>query len=169
MDVLWAPWRMKYIEYTKVRKSESEECFICEAVKADKLEDHLVLYKDSTAILLMNKFPYNTGHLLLAPSRHVADFSQMSSEELLSIAELLRKSLAMLKLALSPDGFNIGVNLGRVAGAGLETHLHVHIVPRWLGDTNFMPVISNTKVIPEALSDTYRKLKEYARVLEAAP
>jgi len=164
MDVLWAPWRMKYIEYAKVSKSSSE-CFICEAVKAESPEDHLVLYKDSSAVLLMNKFPYNTGHLLLAPSRHVADFSHLTKEELLSLAEMLRKSLTMLKLALSPDGFNVGVNLGRVAGAGLETHLHVHIVPRWNGDTNFMPVISNTKVIPEALKDTYKKLMEYAHVL----
>lgn len=169
MEVLWAPWRMKYIEYAKVRKGESEECFICEAVQASELEAHLTLYRDSSVILLMNKFPYNTGHLLLAPSRHVADFSQMSREELLSLAEMLRRSLTMLKLALSPDGFNVGVNLGRVAGAGLETHLHIHIVPRWLGDTNFMPVISNTKVIPEALNDTYRKLREFAHVLETTP
>jgi len=165
MDVLWAPWRMKYIEYAKVRK-DSSECFICDAVRAENLEEHLVLYKDSFTVLLMNKFPYNTGHLLLAPSRHVADFSQLTGEELLSLAELLRKSLTLLKLALSPDGFNVGVNLGRVAGAGLETHLHVHIVPRWNGDTNFMPVISNTKVIPEALKDTYRRLMEHVHVLK---
>jgi ATP adenylyltransferase len=165
MDVLWAPWRMKYIEYAKVCK-DSSGCFICDAVRAENLEEHLVLYRDSFTVLLMNKFPYNTGHLLLAPSRHVADFSQLTREELLSLAELLRKSLALLKLALSPDGFNVGVNLGRVAGAGLETHLHVHIVPRWNGDTNFMPVISNTKVIPEALKDTYRRLMEHVHVLK---
>jgi len=158
---------MKYIEYAKVHR-DSKECFICEAVKAENLEEHLVLYRDSSVVLLMNKFPYNTGHLLLAPSRHVADFSHLTKEELLSLAEMLRKSLTMLKLALSPDGFNVGVNLGRVAGAGLETHLHVHIVPRWNGDTNFMPIISNTKVIPEALKDTYRRLMEHAHVLKAS-
>lgn len=156
---------MKYIEYAKVQKEGSGECFICEAVRADNLEEHLVLYRDSATILLMNKYPYNTGHLLLAPTRHVADFSQLSREELLSLAELLRRSIELLKAVLSPDGFNVGVNLGRIAGAGLETHLHVHVVPRWLGDTNFMPVISNTKVIPEALKDTYRRLLERADIL----
>ncbi|MCC6004341.1 MAG: HIT domain-containing protein [Thermofilum sp.] len=162
MDVLFAPWRMAYIEYAKV--SREPGCFICEALESDDLERSLVLYKGRNFIVLMNKFPYNTGHLLIAPSRHVADFSQLSDEELLALSRALVRSIEVTRKAFSPDGFNIGVNLGRVAGAGLESHLHIHVVPRWNGDTNFMPVIADTKVIPEALKDTYRKLMRHVGI-----
>lgn len=163
--MLWAPWRMKYIEYAKVERGQG--CFICEATRADNPEEHLVLYKNSFTVLLMNKFPYNTGHLLLAPIRHVPDFSSLTREELAELADRLRGSIELLKLAMEPDGFNVGVNLGRVAGAGLESHLHVHIVPRWLGDTSFMPLVANAKVIPEALHDTYAKLRKHVHVLDS--
>jgi len=158
---------MKYIEYVRVERGEG--CFICEAARASDPEEHLVLHKTSKTIVLMNKYPYNTGHLLLAPVRHVPDFSSLTHDELVELAEILRRSIEMLKQALSPEGFNIGVNLGKVAGAGLESHLHIHVVPRWLGDTNFMPVIANTKVIPEALKDTYNRLKAYASHLAQKP
>jgi len=156
MDILWAPWRMKYIEYAKIGKSSG--CFLCEAVKSNNPEEKLVVHKTDSVIVVMNNYPYNTGHLLIAPTRHVADFTQLSDSELLEMATTLRNSLEWLRKALSPDGFNIGVNIGKVAGAGLEDHLHIHVVPRWAGDTNFMPIVANTKVIPEALADTYRKI-----------
>ncbi len=162
MDVLWAPWRMKYIEYTKLERDT--ECFICRAFNESDDERNLVIYKSDAVIVLMNKFPYNTGHLLVAPTKHVPDFSLLADEELCLLAKAVKASVEVLKRALSPDGFNIGVNLGRVAGAGLESHVHVHIVPRWSGDTNFMPIIADTKVIPEALKDTYNKLIQHREV-----
>ncbi|MEM1508742.1 MAG: HIT domain-containing protein [Thermofilaceae archaeon] len=165
MKFLWAPWRMKYIEYTKVEKEQ--ECFICKAAESDNLEEHLVIHRDCYVILLMNKFPYNTGHLLLAPRRHVAEFLELTRDELYNLAESIKLSVELVKRALTPDGLNLGVNLGRAAGAGLESHLHIHIVPRWIGDTNFMPVIADTKVIPESLNDTFRRLKEHSHIFEA--
>ncbi|MCD6564172.1 MAG: HIT domain-containing protein [Thermoproteales archaeon] len=164
MDILWSPWRMKYIEYITIHKSEG--CFICEALKTDKNEDRLVVFKGEKVIVLMNLFPYNTGHLLIAPIRHVPSIEDLSKEEITSLFLVVQTSLKMLRKALKPDAFNIGINLGRVAGAGLEEHVHVHIVPRWNGDTNFMPVLANTKVIPEALKDTYRKIIKYANYIE---
>lgn len=156
MDVLFAPWRMKYIEYAKVEKTQ--ECFICDAARSNDLRSKLVVYRNELIIVLMNKFPYNTGHLLIAPVRHVADLDGLSSEELYELMKTLRNAISWLRKALSPDGFNVGINLGRVAGAGLESHVHIHVVPRWNGDTNFMPIIADTKVIPEALEDTYAKI-----------
>lgn len=164
MDVLWAPWRMKYIEYAELRRGR-EGCFICEAAKAEDPSERLVLYKGERTILLMNAYPYNTGHLLAATTRHVPSLLDLTDSELLSLSRLLRSSIAALEKALKPHGFNIGINLGRTAGAGLEDHVHVHIVPRWSGDTNFMPVVANTKVIPEALRDTYRKILRFSSLI----
>lgn len=164
MEILWAPWRMKYIEYTKIEKEQG--CFICKAAESDNLEEHLVIYKNNYVILLMNKFPYNTGHMLLAPRRHLSDFSELTRDELCNLAEAIKLSIELVKRALNPDGLNLGVNLGKAAGAGLEGHLHIHIVPRWVGDTNFMPVIANTKVVPESLNDTFNKLKRHSNVFE---
>ena len=163
MDILWAPWRMKYIEYTVLEKEKS--CFLCEAATASDQREKLVIFRGKYTILVMNKYPYNSGHLLLSPIRHVASFNDLSREELLALNIMLKNTVNMLSKALKPDGFNIGVNLGRVAGAGLEDHLHIHIVPRWNGDTNFMPVVANTKVIPEALYDTYDKLIKFKDML----
>lgn len=166
IDVLWAPWRMKYIEYTKIEKSRG--CFICEAVRSSNPEEKLVVHRTESVVVLMNRYPYNTGHLLIAPARHVAEFAQLRDSELFELAAILRDSLEWLRKALSPDGFNIGVNIGRVAGAGLEDHLHIHVVPRWNGDTNFMPIVANTKVIPEALVDTHRKITAAKNQLASA-
>jgi len=162
MKILWAPWRMKYI--LEAQKGGSE-CFICEAYESSDMEEKLVLYKGDHTIVLMNKYPYNTGHLLVAPRRHVASYSELSREELCALNVVVKNSIRLLEEVLRPDGFNIGVNLGRVAGAGLEDHLHVHIVPRWNGDTNFMPVIAETKVIPESLGDTYSRLAKKASII----
>ncbi|RLE78253.1 MAG: HIT family hydrolase [Thermoplasmata archaeon] len=156
MDILWAPWRMKYIEYEAIKKHK--ECIFCIAAKTEKMEDNLVLHRTGSSVVLMNLYPYNTGHLLVAPKRHVASTEDLSKDELQDLFELLNRCLKLLRTVLRPDGFNIGINLRRVAGAGIEDHVHIHVVPRWNGDTNFMPVISNTKVIPEALKDTYKRL-----------
>lgn len=166
MDVLWAPWRMKYIEYAKVEREQG--CFICRGYSERNDEDNLILYKGEHVIVLMNRFPYNTGHLLIAPVRHVPDLESLSDRELCILSKAVRLSINVLRRAFNPEGFNIGVNLGRVAGAGLDTHVHVHVVPRWNGDTNFMPVIADTKVIPEALNDTYKKLAAHKAIFEEA-
>ncbi|RLE82769.1 MAG: HIT family hydrolase [Thermoprotei archaeon] len=161
MDRLWAPWRMKYVEYVSIEKPKG--CFLCNAAKTSNLREKLVLYRNELVLAMMNLYPYNTGHLLLAPLRHIGDFEELSDEEVLALGRLTKKCIKVIKEALKPDGFNIGINIGRVAGAGLEDHIHIHIIPRWNGDTNFMPLIASTKVIPEAIYDTYDKLM---RVLE---
>jgi len=164
VDILWAPWRMKYVRYEALKREEG--CFLCRAARAEKLEEQLVLYRGRDGLVVMNKYPYNTGHLLVAPLRHVPSLEDLEEEELCKLFSLVKRCLKLLRAALNPDGFNIGVNLGRVAGAGLEDHVHVHIVPRWNGDTNFMPIIADTKVIPEALKDTYRALMKHADLLK---
>jgi ATP adenylyltransferase len=153
-EIIWAPWRMGYIlEFKK------EGCFLCSAFKSKNLGKNYVIEKNKNAFVIMNIFPYNNGHLMVAPGRHIAEFERLTEEEFLSINLLIKKSIIVLKNVLKPEGFNIGVNIGKVSGAGVEFHIHFHIVPRWTGDTNFMPVISNTKVIPQALDDLYKKLK----------
>ena len=164
MDILWSPWRMKYIEYISLHKPKG--CFICKAIESKNLEEKLIIYKGDHVIVLMNLFPYNTGHLLIAPIKHVPSLEELSREEVASLFNAVKTSIKMLRRSLRPDAFNVGINLGRVAGAGLEDHVHVHIVPRWNGDTNFMPVLANTKVIPEALKDTYNKIVRYSYLIE---
>ncbi len=147
---------MKYVEYVARRKEEG--CIFCEAARARDPEEKLVVYKTDRSIAVMNLYPYNTGHLMVAPLRHVPSIEDLGEEELLDLFSLVRRCLRLLRRAFKPDGFNVGINIGRVAGAGVEGHVHVHIVPRWCGDTNFMPVIASTKVIPEGIRDTYRRL-----------
>ena len=150
MKVIWAPWRMEYI------LSENEEgCFLCELVDAEPSEENLLLFSSERAMVLMNRYPYNNGHILVAPKSHTSDPSEIDAEEYGETMELFRFSLGVLERKLNPEGFNAGLNLGKSAGAGLEDHLHWHIVPRWQGDTNFMPVISDARVIPEAIIKTY--------------
>ncbi|MDP8011431.1 MAG: HIT family protein [Thermoplasmata archaeon] len=154
MENLWAPWRIKYIETPK----KSESCIFCSAL--DEPEKRYVLDKDKYAMVIMNIYPYNPGHLMVAPVRHVGDFKKLTKEEYISIGEFIKKSMDVLEKTMKPEGFNIGINLGMVAGAGVKDHIHVHIVPRWCGDTNFMPVTADVKVLGESLEDTYKKLKE---------
>ncbi len=157
MQRLWAPWRMTYIENIP----RSEGCFLCEAAKTpDPCAENLVLWRDELALCIMNRYPYNNGHLLIAPCAHKADLADLSPEECTAVLEGLIKTKSAVSATMSPDGFNIGLNLGKSAGAGLEEHLHFHIVPRWQGDTNFMPVLGGTKVIPQSLADLYVTLKE---------
>lgn len=153
MRNLWAPWRMKYI-----LEEKPEGCIFCDKPKENKDKKNYILFRGKTCFVMLNTFPYNNGHLMVAPFKHSADLETLKKEELLELVQTLKKSLKLLNKALSPDGFNIGINLGKVAGAGVEDHIHIHVVPRWAGDTNFMPVISETKVISESLDKTYENL-----------
>ncbi len=156
MFILWAPWRFKYIENV----SNKNECIFCTKPREEPSKDNLVLYKSRHSFIILNLFPYNTGHLMIAPYKHTSKILDLNDEEWLDIVNLLNLSIKIIEEVYKPQGFNIGMNIGRISGAGIEEHLHIHIVPRWAGDTNFMPVISNTKVIPESLEDTYNKLEK---------
>ncbi len=154
MEQVWAPWRMKYILMDK-----SKGCFLCENLKQDDDAANYILYRGRKNFVIMNVYPYNPGHLMVAPHRHVASLEELTKEELHEHSEIVSRSLKVLRQVFDPQGFNIGVNIGKVAGAGLEGHVHTHIVPRWQGDTNFMPVTADTKVVSEALDETYKKLE----------
>ncbi len=161
MDRLWAPWRSKYIEsFSNENPNEKKECLFCEKANSTDDEKNLILLRGEHCYIIMNLFPYNSGHIMVVPYKHTPNFPDLSNDEMLDIMKLIKKGISALEIALKPHGFNIGANLGRVSGAGVAEHLHFHIVPRWNGDTNFMPVISETKVISELLSDTYRKIKD---------
>jgi ATP adenylyltransferase len=138
---------------------ESDGCFFCEALAKEDDEAMLVLARGEQAFVILNAYPYNPGHLMVATNRHVGELEELTPEELADAGELLQRSIRALRESSNPDGFNVGMNLGRVAGAGIPGHLHWHVVPRWNGDTNFMPVVGETKVLPELLSETYARLK----------
>ncbi len=155
MERLWAPWRMTYINGDMC----SGKCFICAAAGDPEADAaNLVVWRNDLAICIMNRFPYNNGHLLVAPVRHGGEMGELDEAERSALFAGLVDSKALLERVMAPQGFNVGLNLGRTAGAGLVDHLHFHIVPRWDGDTNFMPVLGDTKVMPQALSDLYDKL-----------
>ena len=154
MEYLWAPWRAEYIE----RHTESG-CILCQKPGEDNDEANLILYRGQHNFIMLNAFPYNPGHLMVAPYRHIANLQDLTDEEAGEHFDIVKKGLGILKEVMKPAGFNVGLNLGRVAGAGIAEHLHTHIVPRWQGDANFMPVLSDTKVMSEALSALYHKLK----------
>lgn len=157
MEALHAPWRIQYI-LSKKPQSEGGSLFSQIAQSTDDLAHH-VIRRDRTCFALLNTFPYNAGHVLVVPYKQAAGLDELADNELLDLMLLTRRCQAALKKTMNPDGFNIGLNLGKVAGAGITGHLHWHIVPRWTGDTNFMPVIANTAVLPEALSDLAAKLR----------
>ncbi len=157
MDKLWAPWRMKYIK-EGIDKPE-DGCIFCTKPMETDDRRNLILYRGKTAYVICNKFPYNNGHLMAVPYLHTCSLDDVNDACSLELWKLVVLSRNMLAKAFSPDGFNIGLNLGRVAGAGIDAHLHVHIVPRWNGDVNFMPVIGETKVISQSLEETYEALK----------
>ncbi len=154
MENVWAPWRMSYIT-----GPGSEGCFLCDAWRDQDWRRHRVLMKGRGAFVIMNIFPYNNGHLMIAAADHRGDLASLESSVRAEIMDLVTLSIDALTTAFSPDGFNAGINLGRVAGAGIPGHLHVHVVPRWNGDTNFMPVLAETKVISEHLDATWERLK----------
>ena len=163
MDILRAAWRMEYIDSSnKVEKMNDENtgCIFCDYAKNDKDEENLVVSRNELSYVLMNRYPYSVGHLLIAPYRHTADIVSLSDGEKLEIFTSCQKSVSIIKKIMKTDGFNIGINLGRAGGAGIDTHLHFHVVPRWNGDINFMSVTAETKVLPEALSETRKKILE---------
>jgi ATP adenylyltransferase len=153
MEQLWAPWRMEYILQDK-----PDGCFLCD-IPADVADrETLLLKRGHHGAIVMNRYPYNNGHLMVFPFRHVSTLGDLSPDERLEIMDLLDQAVAALTQVAAPQGFNVGINLGKVAGAGLEEHLHVHVVPRWEGDTNFMPVTTDVRVIPQALTDLWDQL-----------
>jgi ATP adenylyltransferase len=150
---LWAPWRLEYIQ----QADEQEGCIFCLAASGDD-EASLVVHRGERAFVLLNKFPYSSGHLMVAPIRHVGEFGELTDEEALEIHRLAERGIAALAETYAPQGYNLGWNLGRIAGAGVLDHVHLHVVPRWAGDTNFMPVLADVKVLPEHLAATRRRL-----------
>jgi len=154
MDTLWAPWRISYIEMAK-----PQGCILCDKPKEKKDDENYILYRARHNFVILNAFPYNPGHLMVAPYRHVPSPEELNPEELLEHSQLINQCLGALRESFGSHDFNVGMNLGTVAGAGVPGHMHSHIVPRFSGDTNFMPVLADTKVIPQALKDTYIKLK----------
>ena len=156
MERLWSPWRMEYIEAAKA--AEPEGCVFCDLLRDDG-EPARVLARDGFAFVTLAKYPYNPGHLLVLPIRHTGDLEDLSGEETAALSMLLRRSVAALREAMAPHGFNLGMNLGRISGAGIPDHLHWHVVPRWSGDTNFMPVVGQTRVLPQLLEETYERLR----------
>ncbi|MGB5991446.1 MAG: HIT domain-containing protein [Desulfobacterales bacterium] len=158
MKTMWAPWRMEYILGEK-----EKGCIFCRALSD---QDNLTLYKGKVTMVVMNKYPYINGHLLVAPTRHLSLLEQLSKNEMGDLLETVEKSVGILKKVMNPDGFNVGLNLGKVAGAGVEEHLHFHIVPRWFGDTNALTVFADVRVIPEHLQATCDNLKPYFDKIE---
>jgi len=156
MNRLWAPWRINYVGNKKKRKG----CIFCQAKKST-LNDY-VIFKTAKSICLLNKYPYNNGHMMICPLRHVGDISSLKEDEVLDIFKSLNRAKGLLQKVLKPQGYNLGLNLGAAAGAGITGHLHLHIVPRWFGDTNFMPSSSGTKVISQSLDELAKRLRNYA-------
>lgn len=152
---LWAPWRLAYIKGDK-----PDECIFCAAARSDDDARHHVVHRGEQMLVMLNAFPYAPGHLMVAPRRHLAGIEQLDEKELLELMTLSRRALDALRAAMSPDGFNVGLNLGKVAGAGFDDHVHQHVVPRWEGDNNFMPVIADVRVVSQALDDSRAALAE---------
>ena len=154
MDRLWATWRMAYI----TGEHKDIGCVFCNAPKSTKDEEVLILHRGCHCFIIMNLFPYNNGHVMVIPYRHTSDVTTLTDEESLEMTKFTRLMTKVMKKTLNPEGFNIGMNVGRPGGAGIADHLHMHIVPRWTGDTNFMPVIGETRILSEHLEATYKKL-----------
>ncbi len=163
METMWAPWRMEYILRDKTKASG---CIFCDKYQQADDENNLVLYRGKLAYVLMNLYPYNNGHLLIAPYRHISEYTDLNATERSEIATLTSLSITVLKKTINPHGFNLGMNLGAVGGAGIADHIHQHIVPRWTGDTNFMPITGHTKVIVQGLQETWSRLKHQFQELE---
>ena len=154
MEHMWAPWRIQYILNEK-----PEGCILCDKPKENKDVQNYILYRGDKNYIMLNSYPYNPGHLMVAPYRHTGNLEELTAEERNEHFELVCRSVKVLKEAFSPGGFNTGANIGRVAGAGIENHFHSHIVPRWQGDTNYVPVLADLRVIPQALAETYEMLE----------
>ena len=158
LDRIWAPWRAHYIK--TARPGPDQECFLCHGLASDVDRDNLVVKRSDHTIVVLNRFPYNNGHLLVAPRLHCGTLGELNGRDLLEPIETVQRMTVVLDRMLQPQGYNIGLNQGKAAGAGLPGHLHWHVVPRWDGDTNFMPILGNTKVIVESLDAFYERLLE---------
>lgn len=156
MKRMWSPWRMKYIE----QPGESNGCFFCEAVANPQDPQHLVVHDGSRAFVIVNRYPYASGHIMVVPKEHIPSLAGMEPDVLQEVIGLLAKAQSVLQAVYQPEGFNIGANLGAAAGAGVPGHFHFHIVPRWVGDTNFMSTLGETRVLPEEVSETHRRLQQ---------
>jgi len=159
MKRIWAPWRIEYIKNPK-----QKGCIFCKFPKEQNDRERFILHRGQTCFVIMNYYPYNNGHLMIAPYQHTSDFSNLDDQTKIEMINLIDLSTKALKEKLHAEGFNIGINLGSVAGAGIKDHLHIHIVPRWQGDTNFMPVLGNSKVVSQELHETWETLKEYFKI-----
>jgi len=153
MKHLWAPWRMEY-----VKKANEKGCFLCKAFKEKKDKKNLIIARGVHSFVIMNRYPYNTGHLMITPIRHTGKLESLSKDEITEMFGFINKMKKRLEKTLHPEGFNIGINIGRVAGAGLVSHIHIHLVPRWCGDTNFMPTLCKTKVISQSLGKLHSEI-----------
>jgi ATP adenylyltransferase len=156
MEFLWSPWRMEYIQ----SHSHNENCVFCEALRHTDNVDNLVMYRGNLAFIILNRFPYTTGHLMVVPFDHQPSLELLDSETSHELMFLAQKSIELLRAVYQPQGFNVGINIGEAAGAGIVDHVHMHVVPRWNGDTNFMSTLAATRVLPESLEDTYNRLRE---------
>ena len=158
MDKLWSPWRSKYIESFKPGGEKEAGCLFCRIASEDKDKKNFLLHRSKHSFIIMNLYPYNSGHLMIIPYKHTSLLNVLNEEETLDCMNMINLGCKILNDSIYPHGFNIGVNMGKVAGAGIEEHIHYHIVPRWNGDTNFMPVLNDVKIISEAMEKTYDKL-----------
>ncbi|MGI6075243.1 MAG: HIT family protein [Pyramidobacter sp.] len=157
METLMAPWRYSYIQSTK---SGGKSCIFCD-FPGDGTDDrvHFIVYRGKSCFVILNAYPYSSGHLMVIPYRHTTDIGSFSAEEALEFHDLIARSVQCLKAAFHPDGFNVGINMGAAAGAGIDTHIHCHVVPRWNGDSNFMAAVGNTKVVPISLEETWKRCR----------
>ncbi|MCD6223802.1 MAG: HIT domain-containing protein [Deltaproteobacteria bacterium] len=157
MDRLWAPWRIEYVLSIKNEKG----CFLCNKLRENSDEKNHIIARGKYCFVILNIYPYNPGHTMVVPNRHTADINSLFSEEVEELYEFVKRTIFAIDKSMQPDGYNIGMNLGKIAGAGVKDHLHIHIVPRWSADTNFMPIIADTKVIAESNDEVYRQLKKF--------
>jgi ATP adenylyltransferase len=156
MKHLWSPWRLEYLTVPK-----GDVCIFCHAAQDDADRENLVLLRGKQAFLILNRYPYNNGHFMVVPYVHVPSLEDLDAPVLTEMMLLLNQGLAALRKTMAPEGFNVGVNLGQVAGAGIEDHVHIHAVPRWVGDTNFMPVVGEMRVVPQTWLQTYDLLRAH--------
>jgi len=155
MDQLWAPWRLSYVAREAPEKPAGDDCFICRGLAESDDRANMIVHRTRLGAVVLNRFPYNNGHLLIAPKAHKGRLDELSADETLELQQTVTRMVALLERLMKPEGFNVGLNLGKVAGAGLPGHLHWHVVPRWNGDTNFMPVLADVRVIAQSLDALY--------------